>query len=193
MGTTRSANTADAIAMLGATPAVNDVFDAAALARAVGDAAPEVVIHQLTELTSASGTPGYEAGLACNERLRIEGTRNLVAAARVAGVPRMIAQSIAFVYAPGEGPRTEDDPLMAGNVTADAVAVLEQETLSLPEGIVLRYGFFYGPGTWSGDEPAHSPAIHVDAAVQATRLALTGSGAASTTLPKTIRVSRALR
>jgi hypothetical protein len=70
----------------------------------------------------------------------------------------MIAQSIAFVYAPGEGPRTEDDPLMDGNVTADAVAILEQETLSLPEGIVLRYGFFYGPGTWSGDEP-NRPAV----------------------------------
>ena len=172
-GTTRSAGKADAIAALCATPAVVDVFDAAVLARAVRDAAPDVIIHQLTDLPSAPGTPGYEAGLARNARLRIEGTRNLVAAARAAGVRRMIAQSIAFIYAPGEGARTEDDPLVAGNPTADAVAVLEQETLSLPEGIVLRYGFFYGPGTWSGDERARRPAVHVDAAAQATLLALT--------------------
>jgi nucleoside-diphosphate-sugar epimerase len=81
-GTTRLEGKAQAIAALGATPAVVDVFDAAALVRAVADAAPDLVIHQVTDLPSAPGTPGYEAGLARNARLRIEGTRNLVAAAR---------------------------------------------------------------------------------------------------------------
>jgi len=171
-GTTRSADKAEAIAALGATPVVVDVFDAGALAQAVKQAVPQVIIHQLTDLPSAPGTPGYEAGLARNARLRVEGTRNLAAAARAAGVNRMIAQSIAFVYAPGEGARREDDPLLSGNPTADAVAVLEETTLALPEGVVLRYGFFYGPGTWSGDQPARTPAVHVDAAAQATVLAL---------------------
>jgi nucleoside-diphosphate-sugar epimerase len=172
-GTTRSADKADAIAKLGATPVVVDVFDAAALTQAVAATNPEAVIHQLTDLAFAPGTPQYEEGLARNARLRIEGTRNLVAAAKVAGVARMIAQSIAFIYAAGEGARVESDPLIGGNSTNEAVSSLEQTTLSLPEGIVLRYGFFYGPGTWSADTPSRLPAIHVDAAAQACLLALT--------------------
>ncbi len=155
-----------------------DVFDAAALMRAVQAAAPQVVIHQLTDLPHAPGAPGYEAGLERNARLRIDGTRNLVAAARAAGVRRLIAQSIAFVYAPGDGARVESDPLnlaaegIAGR-TAAAVAALEHAVLEMPEGIVLRYGFFYGPGTWSGDAPARRPAVHIDAAAQAALLAIT--------------------
>ncbi|HZD91933.1 MAG TPA: NAD(P)-dependent oxidoreductase, partial [Pseudolabrys sp.] len=172
-GTTRAADKADAIARLGATPAVVDVFDAAALRDAVAAARPDAIIHQLTDLAFAPGTPQYEEGLKRNARLRIEGTRNLVAAGKAAGVTRMIAQSIAWIYAAGEGARVESDALIAGNVSADAVAVLERETLSLPQGIVLRYGFFYGPGTWSGDTPSRQPAVHVDAAARACLLALT--------------------
>ena len=174
-GTTRSADKADALRALGAEPVVVDVFDAAALARAVAAAAPDVVIHQLTDLAFAPGSPQYQEGLARNARLRIEGTRNLVAAAKAAGVGRMIAQSIAFIYAAGEGARVESDPLapaegaMAETITG--VAALEQAVLALPEGIVLRFGFFYGPGTWSVETP-HPPAVHVDAAAQATLLAL---------------------
>jgi nucleoside-diphosphate-sugar epimerase len=171
-GTTRSADKADAIAKLGATPVVVDVFDADALSAAVAAAKPEAVIHQLTDLAFAPGTPQYEEGLARNARLRIEGTPNLVAAAKAAGVARMIAQSIAFVYAPGEGARTESDPLVAGTPSSDAVKVLEQSVLSLAEGIVLRYGFLYGPGTWYADAPK-PPAVHVGAAAQACLLALT--------------------
>jgi nucleoside-diphosphate-sugar epimerase len=176
-GTTRSADKADAIAALGAKPAVVDVFDAQALARAVQAAAPQVVMHQLTDLPSAPGTPGYEAGLDRNARLRIEGTRNLVAAAKAANVTRMVAQSIAFVYASGPGARVESDPLMPidGMMarTVAAVSALEAAVLAMPEGIVLRYGFFYGPGTWSGNVPARAPAVHLDAAAQAAVLALT--------------------
>lgn len=177
IGTTRTADKAAAIVVLGATPAVVDVFDARAIARAVQAAAPQVVMHQLTDLPSAPGTPGYEAGLERNARLRIEGTRNLVAAAKAAKVMRMVAQSIAFVYAPGPGARVEGDPLAPAQGpmarTVAAVAALEQAVLAMPEGIVLRYGFFYGPGTWSGDTPARKPALHVDAAAQAAVLALT--------------------
>ncbi len=172
VGTTRSAEKTDAIAKLGARPVVVDVFDAAALMAEVVTAKPQAVIHQLTDLAFAPGTPQYEEGLARNARLRIEGTPNLVAAARNAGVTRMAAQSIAFVYAPGEGARIESDPLVTGT-TAEAVTALERAVLSLPEGIVLRYGFFYGPGTWSGDAPSRQPAVHVDAAAHATLLALT--------------------
>ena len=88
----------------------------------------------------------------------------------------MIAQSIAvYIYAPGEGGRVESDPIstdvtFAG--TIEGVMSLEKAVLSLPEGVVLRYGFFYGPGTWSPETP-RKPAVHIDAAAQATVLALT--------------------
>ena len=173
-GTTRSADKADALQQLGAEPVVVDVFDAEALTRAVKAAAPQAIIHQLTDLAFPPSSPHYQEGLARNARLRVEGTRNLAAAARAAGVTRMIAQSIAFIYADGAGARVEsdplsDDPAMAGTVAA--VQALEDAVLALPQGIVLRYGFFYGPGTWS-EQASRRPALHVDAAAQAALLAL---------------------
>jgi nucleoside-diphosphate-sugar epimerase len=134
-------------------------------------------MHQLTDLSCAPGTPGYQESLERNARLRVEGTRNLVAASKAAGVRRLIAQSIAFAYAPGDRARVESDPLNlsvegAFARTVAAVSTLEQAVLAMPEGIVLRYGFFYGPGTWSGVEPARKPALHVDAAAQAALFAL---------------------
>jgi nucleoside-diphosphate-sugar epimerase len=178
VGTTRSADKAAAVAALGAEPAVVDVFDAAALMDAMRAAAPQVVIHQLTDLPHAPGTPGYEAGLERNARLRIEGTRNLVAAAKAAGVRRLIAQSIAFVYAPGDGARVESDPLDMGATgarkrTVHGVVALEDATLQMPQGIVLRYGLLYGPGTWFEREKRGKPALHVDAAAQAALFAVT--------------------
>jgi nucleoside-diphosphate-sugar epimerase len=175
LGTTRSADKADVIAKLGATPIVVDVFDAPALAREVAAAKPDVVIHQLTDLAFAPGTPRYAEGQARNSRLRIEGTRNLVAAGRAAGVRRMIAQSIAFIYKPAPGLRVESDPLdddPAKAATVEGVRALEDATLSLPEGVVLRFGFLYGPGTWY-ETPVKPPSVHVDAAAQACLLALT--------------------
>lgn len=86
----------------------------------------------------------------------------------------MVAQSIAFIYAPGEGARRESDPLAddpAMAATVAAVKALEEAVLALPQGIVLRYGFFYGPGTWS-EQASRRPALHVDAAAQAAVLAL---------------------
>jgi nucleoside-diphosphate-sugar epimerase len=176
VGTTRSEDKSAALRALGAEPIVVDVFNAEALQRAVLTAQPDAVIHQLTDLAFAPDTPQYQEGLARNARLRVEGTRNLVAAALAGGVRRVVAQSIAFIYAPGPGARVEDDPLKpaegAAAVTVSAVETLERAVLAMPEGIVLRYGFFYGPGTWSLDTP-NPPAIHVDAAAQATVLALT--------------------
>src|SRR5690242_11351703 len=98
-GTTRSADKAGTLEAMGARPVVVDVFDAAAMRAAVVAARPEVVIHQLTDLPAAPGTPGYAEGQQRNNRLRREGTRNLVDAALAAGAKRVIAQSIAFVYA----------------------------------------------------------------------------------------------
>jgi nucleoside-diphosphate-sugar epimerase len=181
VGTTRSAEKADAITKLGAAPVVVDVFDAPALARAVAVAAPQVMIHQLTDLAFAPGTPQYDEGLERNARLRIDGTPNLVAAAKASGVRRLISQSIAFVYAPGDGMRVESDPLdlAATGVrkrTVDGVVALEDATLQMPEGIVLRYGLLYGPGTWFERAKRGKPGLHVDAAAQAALLAV-GKGA----------------
>lgn len=176
VGTTRSADKSAALRAFGADPVIVDVFDAEALQRAVLAARPDAVIHQLTDLAFAPGTPRYQEGLARNARLRVEGTRNLVGASLAAGVRRVVAQSIGFIYAPGPGARVEDDPLLPAEGaiarTVSGVEALERAVLAMPEGIVLRYGYFYGPGTWSRDTP-NPPAVHVDAAAQATVLALT--------------------
>ena len=178
VGTTRFHDKAARLRELGAQAVVVDVFDRAALSDAVTRAAPNVIVHQLTDLPSPPGTSGYDAGLDRNARVRIEGTRNLVDAAKKAGVERMIAQSIAFVYAPGEGTRVESDPLDLAAIgarkrTVEGVVALKQATLELPQGIVLRYGFLYGPGTWFENEKRAAPALHVDAAAHAALLAVT--------------------
>jgi len=178
VGTTRSKDKAAALAELGAEPVVVDVFDIETLARAVKAAAPEVLMHQLTDLPFAPGTPRYDEGVERNARLRVAGTSNLANAARAAGVRRMISQSIAFVYAPADGTRVETDPLDAAATgarkhTVDAVVALERATLELPEGIVLRYGYLYGPGTWFVDAKRPKPALHVDAAASAALLTVT--------------------
>ncbi len=128
---------------LGAEPVVVGVFDAAAMARAVKDAKPDAVIHQQSALRA--GHPRYDEGLECNAKLRIDGTHNLIAAANAAAVRRLIAQSIAFVYAPKQGSLIEDDQLAIGapgmlGRTVEGVQALESATLAMQEGIVLRYG-----------------------------------------------------
>jgi nucleoside-diphosphate-sugar epimerase len=179
IGTTRSADKAGQIEAMCGQPVVVDVFDAEALTAAVIAAKPDAVVHQLTDLPSAPGTPGYEEAQKRNVRLRREGTRNLMAAAKAAGARRVIAQSIAFVYAPGEGPRHETDPLDVGaagirSLTVSGVMALEEAVLHAAgiTGLVLRYGYLYGPGTWY-EKPAKPPSVHVDAAAHAALLALT--------------------
>jgi nucleoside-diphosphate-sugar epimerase len=176
-GTTRSADKAGQIEAMCGQPVVVDVFDAAALRDAVVAARPDVVIHQLTDLPAAPGTPAYKDGQQRNNRLRREGTRNLVDAAIAAGVKRIIAQSVAFCYAPGDGPRHETDPLDTSAegtraLTVAGVVALEQAVLETRIGVVLRYGYFYGPGSWYETAPK-PPSLHVDAACHAALLALT--------------------
>jgi nucleoside-diphosphate-sugar epimerase len=177
-GSTRSADTARQLNAAGMHGVVADVFDAAALQDAVVKTRPEIVIHQLTDLPRVVED---EAQLAAsyprNARIRTEGTRNLIAAAQAASARRFIVQSVAFAYAPGAEPHPETDPLNVSEgpraVTVRAAADMERQVLaSGMEAIVLRYGFFYGPGTWHAD-PIRKPSLHIDAAAQATLLALT--------------------
>ena len=135
-----------------------DAFDAAALARAVAAARPEVVVNQLTALPRAPSARGIKAAYAANNRARGEGGRNLLAAARAAGVERYVAQSVAFFYRPTGRPglRDEETPLWtdAPGLIGEAARVVEQterEALAAG-GVVLRYGFFGGPGTWYDPE-----------------------------------------
>jgi nucleoside-diphosphate-sugar epimerase len=177
-GATRSPNNCEFLRKLGARPVVVDVFDAGALAAAVLEAEPEIVIHQLTDLSALHDPAKRSDALARNARIRDEGTRNLVAAARKAGARRLIAQSIAWAYAPGPRPYGEDDPLdtdAEGDraVSVHGVASLERQVLAAApmEGLVLRYGRLYGPGSGT-DTPPAPPSLHVDAAAHAARLAI---------------------
>lgn len=177
-GTTRSAAKAAQLRQLGARPLVVDVFDFAALRDAMGAARPEIVINQLTDLPQGLDPAQLGAAIGRNARIRTEGTRNLVAAAVAAGARRLIAQSIAWAYAPGNEPHSESDPLEVAaqgdrGVTVRGVADLEERTLRSPPlaGVVLRYGRLYGPGTHA-DRPSNHAPLHVDAAAYAALLAV---------------------
>lgn len=177
VGTTRSTSKAEALRAAGVEPVVVDVFDAPALSRVVCAACPDIVVHQLTDLPRGLDPSQMAEGTRRNTRLRREGTRNLIAAALAAGVPRLVAQSIAWMYAPGPEPHSEDDPLDVNAtgtraVTVEGVATLERLTVASPpiDGVVLRYGHLYGPG--SGADAAVVPSVHVDAAASAALLAI---------------------
>jgi nucleoside-diphosphate-sugar epimerase len=152
-GMTRSAEKAEALRAAGAEAAIADALDSGAVMRAVADARPQAVIHQLTAIPPRLEPRKIVRDFVLTDRLRTEGTSNLVAAARAAGTARIIAQSIAFAYEPGP-PGTvhgEDDPLIVDppgqfKRSAEAIAELERTTLGAG-GLVLRYGYFYGPAT----------------------------------------------
>jgi nucleoside-diphosphate-sugar epimerase len=184
IGTTRTPAKTVFITEMGARPVVVDALDREALHLCLETERPDVVIHQMTDLAARD--------FAANTRLRIEGSRNLVDAAKAAGVQRMIAESIAWMYGPGIDPATEDQPLdieatesRAGSVAA--VQALEQAVAEMPIGVVLRYGLLYGPATWYDRDSltteqlqqerleatdAVSSFIHVDDAAQAALEAL---------------------
>jgi nucleoside-diphosphate-sugar epimerase len=153
-GMTRSPARADALRAMGAEPAIADALDADAVRQALAAAHPEAVIHELTALPQRIDPRRIGPDFELNDRLRSEGTRILVAAAQQAGARRIIAQSIAFMYARGSGGtlHTETDELLdegapkAFERTAGAVRELERTTLGAG-GVVLRYGYFYGPGS----------------------------------------------
>jgi len=178
IGTTRSRDKAEALRALGVEPVVVDVFDEQALRDAVIAASATIIVHQLTDLPTVLAPERMEEASKRNAHIREVGTRNLIVAARAARATRLVAQSIAFAYAPGETPHREHAPLnvsAAGRagVSARGVASLEEQVLAAPlEGIVLRYGRLYGPGT-SVDKPPPGGALHVDAAADAARRALT--------------------
>jgi nucleoside-diphosphate-sugar epimerase len=155
-GITRSASKQDALRALGARPIVADALDPDQVARAVAEAEPDVIVHELTALSGMSDMRHFDRDFALTNRLRTEGTDHLLAAGRAVGVERFVAQSYAgWPFArTGGAVKTEDDPLdpnpadqMRG--TLAAIRHLEQAVLGADwtEGVVLRYGGFYGPGT----------------------------------------------
>ena len=149
-GMTRSPEKTSMLQGRGAEPVLCDVYDVDALAGAVAAFEPELVMHQLTDLPDdMKRLPLY---VKRNNRIRTEGTRNLVAAARAAGATRMLAQSIAF-RPPGVGRSIEEHERM----------VLDFD------GVVLRYGWLYGPGTYSAEgRLVPQPRIHIDEAARRT-------------------------
>jgi nucleoside-diphosphate-sugar epimerase len=152
---TRSKEQAQTLVERGIEPAIADVFDGDALKSVLNRTKPEVVIEQLTALPKTYTRESMSAAAPFNTRLRLEGGANVLAAARTSRVRRYVRQSIAFWATPGDGLATEETPLAFDGppgVSADArvVTELEQRLLGSTdiEGIALRYGFFYGPGTW---------------------------------------------
>jgi uncharacterized protein YbjT (DUF2867 family) len=152
---TRSAGKSDQLAALGAEPIVCDVFDRAALRSEVHRFAPNLILHELTDLPDAAAD--LPNARALNARIRIEGTRNLIDAAEGLDRPKIIAQSIAWTSEPG--------------APADAVTYLEGAVLAVA-GVVLRYGAFYGPGTYYQEELPPHPRVQIDAAAAQTLRAL---------------------
>lgn len=147
---TRSPDKAGPLREMGAHPVVCDVFDADRLRSEVAAARPDLVVHQLTDLPDEADRIPLHADR--HARIRTEGTANLLAAASSAGADRVIAQSVAWTL-----------PGAAGA----AVASLERQVLDYP-GIVVRYGQFYGPGTYHVDSPPPEPRIQIDAAAEQT-------------------------
>ena len=166
IGMTRSPAKTEMIRALGARPVVADALDADSVAGAVAATEPEVIVHQLTALTGEPGLKDMrdpDRFVAPTNRLRTEGTDNLLAAGRAVGIRRFIAQSIVAIgtYARTGGPvKTEDDPpdhdLPAkGRSGVDALRHLEDAVTGIgwADGIALRYGGFYGPGTGISADP----------------------------------------
>jgi nucleoside-diphosphate-sugar epimerase len=155
MAISRRAERAERLRAAGAQAVVCDVFDGPRLIDVVRRASPDVIIHQLTDLPGSMNPRQLEAIYARNNRVRREGTANLITAAREAGVRRMIVQSMATWYRPEGGAiKTESDPLWTDAPEPLGAAVrtvheMEQAVLDrIPVAVVLRYGAFYGAGTW---------------------------------------------
>ncbi|GGM80316.1 dTDP-glucose 4,6-dehydratase [Longimycelium tulufanense] len=144
VGTTRRESGMQHLRAQGVIPLRIDMFDHDGLAQAVAESAPDALIHQLTALS--------DWNLADNARVRREGTRNLVDAVKKAGVTRVVAQSIAWAYEPGDTPADERMPLDLDapeprSVTIGGVQALEDIVSEIEQHVILRYGLFYGPGT----------------------------------------------
>lgn len=142
---TRSSHHANVMKSLGARVLIADVFHRESILAAVTTAKPDAIIHQLTSLR--------DMNFAETSRIRKGGTQNLVFAALAAGVNRIVAQSISWAYEPGDRPASEE---VALDVNApeprkrmvNSICALETAVKGMPEYVILRYGLFYGPGTW---------------------------------------------
>jgi nucleoside-diphosphate-sugar epimerase len=163
---TRSEARADDLRRIGADAVVCDVLDGTRLRSAMGAAAPEVVVHELTSLPGAIDMRDLSVFDATNE-LRTTGTQLLLAAALASGASRIVAQSIAFAYEPmGDPIKGEDAPLYLSAAqpfggAVRAVAELERTVTGTPdiEGVALRYGWLYGPGTYFASDGSTAAAV----------------------------------
>jgi nucleoside-diphosphate-sugar epimerase len=176
----RSAESAERLRELGVGVTEADLFDAELLRGALTMASPQVVMHQLTSLPHRLDAADAAQRFAENDRVRVEGTRALVDAAAAAGAERVVAQSIAFAYAPvGDWVKDESAPLFLDapspwGRSVGATAELERQVLEARgmDGVVLRYGSLYGPGTWYSRDGT------IGAAARAGTMPLIGDGAA---------------
>jgi 2-alkyl-3-oxoalkanoate reductase len=170
---TRSQNGASLLGSMGAKPVIGDVFNTVRLNELVQEAEPEIVIHQLTAFGATDGDP-----LAETIRVRTEGTRNLIDAATRSTTRRFITQSISFICTPVESGLTNEETSLyldappAIRPLSQAVAELEDRTIHCAgmEGVVLRYGWFYGPGT------NYDPADAIPRAIKKGRMPIVGAG-----------------
>jgi nucleoside-diphosphate-sugar epimerase len=191
IGTFRSPGNDDRLRALGAEPIVLDLLDAAAVRRAVLAAEPGAIVHQATALANARFTRNIDRSFAETNRLRTEGTDNLLAAAREAGISRFLAQSFASMRNAREGGpvKSEEDPLdptpVKGTRETNAAMRYLEESVTAAGGIVLRYGGFYGADNDGlvgpvrkrlfpivGDGGGFFSFVHLDDAAAATVLAL---------------------
>ena len=182
VGMTRSERGAELVRGMGARAAIADALEPESVGRAVSEAGPEAIVHQLTALSGSLDPRHFDRDFAATNRLRTEGTDHLLAAARAAGVRRFVAQSYAgWPYARSGGPvKSEEDPLdpdppEAFRRALDAIRHLERAVTGCErvEGIVLRYGGFYGPGTSLSLDPVGE---HVEA-IRKRRFPIVGDGA----------------
>jgi nucleoside-diphosphate-sugar epimerase len=151
----RSPDSGPTLKELGAEPVIGDALDAAAVKTAVGRIRPDAVINELTSLPRHYTPDAMKAAAEGDRKVRVEGNMNLLAALRDEGVPRYVLQSSAFRYAPGAGLADESVPFISSaspgvEAGAHIYAELEARASATPgiEFVALRYGFFYGPGTW---------------------------------------------
>jgi len=153
---TRTQGKIDGLRTEGGTPVWCDLFDQRSLTAAVKDFRPDVIVHQVTDLPDQ--IENLADFLPRNNRVRSEGTRNLLTAAQAANASGFLAQSIAWRTGPGTGP----------------VLDAHESAVISAGGTVLRYGQFYGPGTFYENDPPPAPRIHVDDAAQRTMPFLAG-------------------
>src|SRR5262252_9162448 len=154
-GMVRSQSSSAPLSDSGAEPVIADALDALSVSAAVAKVRPDVIINELTSLPKHYAPPDMKAAAERDARVRLEGNKNLFGAAQQTGVRRFLVQSTGFWYAPGGGLADEGERFAYGAsaaVTAGAQRYAQLEAMTLGrtefEAVALRYGFFYGPGTW---------------------------------------------